>query len=316
MGALRSFCLNYAGLDKRPSESLPPLPSPSFRGAEEIGAYLTLRRLRCDQTRPPRHLPRGTDTSRDPRRQGLLCAARPLSLAQGRDEAGASGRGPGLLPGRPARFALCVAHTARAPARRALYGGGGVASTAPGPGGRCLHCCPREHRLAVRQAWASAVLSVTASQKQWLMTPGNSLLPMERGVRERPDVRGAQPGRPASGFTGINEKCFPSIQVRVGTGWAKAEPGTTRGALGSGAHGMPGGHVRAVPTSPGRGRRVISATSLCGPFPRRRLRGDLLSRMHPLPCLLHQECPREQHPAGKWRAGLAGTFGSGGCYGM
>lgn len=143
-----------------------------------------------------------------------------------------------------------------------------------------------------------------------------SLLPRERGVRERPDVRGAQPGRPASGFTGINEKCFPSIQVRMGTGWAKAEPGTTRGALGSGAHGMPGGHVRAVPTSPGRGRRVISATSLRGPFPRRRLRGDLLSRTHPLACLLHQECPREQHPAGKWRAGLAGKFGSGGCYGM
>lgn len=94
-----------------------------------------------------------------------------------------------------------------------------------------------------------------------------SLVPRERGVWERPDVRGAQPGRPASGFTGINEKCFPSIQVRVGTEWAKAEPGTTRGALGSGAHGMPGGHVRAVPTSPGRGRRVISATSLRGPFP-------------------------------------------------
>lgn len=59
-----------------------------------------------------------------------------------------------------------------------------------------------------------------------------SLLPRERGVRERPDVRGAQPGRPASGFTGINEKCFPSIQVHVGTEWAKAEPGTTRGGPG------------------------------------------------------------------------------------
>lgn len=159
VGALRSFCLNYAGLDERPSESLPPLPSPSFRGAEEIGAYLTLRRLRCDQTRPPRHLPRGTDTSRDPRRQGLLCAARPLSLVQGRDEAGASGhgRGPGLPPGRPAHFALCAAHTARAPARRALYGGG------------AWHLPP--------QAWGAAVSTA---------------------VRASTDSRFAKPGRPPS----------------------------------------------------------------------------------------------------------------------
>lgn len=264
MGALRSFYLNYAGLDEHP-----PLPSPSFRGAEEIGAYLTLRRLRCDQTRPPRHLPRGTDTSRDPRRQGLLCAARPLSLAQGRDEAGASGRGrgPGLPPGRPARFALCAAHTARAPARRALYGGGrGIYRPRP----RGPLSPPLSARAQTRGSPSPGVRRPLGDREPETMAHDArklSLLPRARGVRERPDVRGAQPGRPASGFTGINEKCFPSIQVRVGTGWAKAEPGTTRGALGSGAHGMPGGHVRAVPTSPGRGRRVISATSLRGPFP-------------------------------------------------
>lgn len=231
MGALRSFCLNYAGLDERPSESLPPLPSPSFRGAEEIGAYLTLRRLRCDQTRPPRHLPRGTDTSRDPRRQGLLCAARPLSLAQGRDEAGASGhgRGPGLPPGRPARFALCAAHTARAPARRALYGGWGVASTAPGPGGRCLHRCPREHRLAVRQARASAVLSVTASQKQWLMTPGNCRYSLGNGAsgrdRTSEEPSPAGPRRDSPALTRSVFRAFRCV-------WGRDGPRQSRGQRG------------------------------------------------------------------------------------
>lgn len=63
--------------------------------------------------------------------------------------------------------------------------GGGVASTAPGPRGRCLHRCPREHRLAVRQARASAVLSVTASQKQWLMTPGNCRYSLGNGASGR-----------------------------------------------------------------------------------------------------------------------------------
>lgn len=41
VGALRSFCLNYAGLDERPSESLPPPLLPGHRAAPATSVPLT-----------------------------------------------------------------------------------------------------------------------------------------------------------------------------------------------------------------------------------------------------------------------------------